>query len=125
MLTKSSNNPIGSAVTSLATGLKVTKSLTRLSIQSCGLTDVSSLFDALASHKTFETLDIGQSYATEDLGMRYNWLSDDCIPSLVSLIKSSASLRYLNLAYVPLSQSALNTLPLCSRHLNNPTVVPG
>lgn len=105
-----SNNPIGSSVTDLATGLKKNTSLKRLSIQSCGLVEVRCLFDALTSHKTLEMLDIGQSYATEDLGMRYNWLSDSCAASIVNFIMSSPSLRYLNLAYVPLLQPALNSI---------------
>ena len=105
-----SNNPIGSSVTALATGLRKNTSLKRLSIQSCGLVEVSCLFDALTSHETLEMLDIGQSYATEDLGMRYNWLSGSCAVSIVNLIMASPSLRYLNLAYVPLSQLALNSI---------------
>ena len=105
-----SNNPIGGNVAALAEGLSVNTSLQRLSIQSCGLAEVGCLFDALKSHKTLEMLDIGQSYATEDLGMRFNWLSNSSAPSIVSFVESSPSLRYLSLSYVPLEQPALNSI---------------
>ena len=82
-----SNNPIGSAVTSLSGAFTANKSLKRLSIQSCALKDVSSLLDARTAHKTLQMLDMGQSYATEDLGMRYNWLSDSRMEYIVNLVE--------------------------------------
>ena len=67
------NNPIGSAgAKALAAGLSENKSLVRLTLASTGLNDegVIVLCEALATHPTSATLDIGQSYATPDLGSK-------------------------------------------------------
>lgn len=67
------NNPLGNnGVTALAAGLKQNKSLSRLTLASVGVSDdgVIALCDALEHHPRLVTLDIGQSYATEDLGSR-------------------------------------------------------
>lgn len=104
-----SNNPVGDAgLVALAPGLQANKSLKRLSLQSCGLKDSTSLFNALSGHPAIEILDVGQSYATEDLGMRYNWLTDANVPTIVDFINNIPQLRYLNLAYAPISQQELN-----------------
>jgi len=106
-----SSNPIGQAVTALAGGLASNRSLQRLSLQSCGLKDegVISLAKALKNHTTMRVLDLGQAYATEDLGMRYNWITDDSAAALTDLVRSpTLQLQYLNLSYLPMSLSALN-----------------
>ena len=107
-----SNNPVGDAVTELAAGLKDNTALRRLSVQSCGLKDsgVIALANAIANHPSLTVLDIGQAYATEDLGMRYNWLTDTCVPALVDLINTNSKVLYLNLSYTALTQSGLNSL---------------
>ena len=100
-----SNNPIGDAgAAALAEGLESNTSLKRLSIQSCGLKNITTLLQAASG---LETLDLGQSYATEDLGMRYNWLTDNNVPALVNLIETAPSLKCLNLAYTPITQPEL------------------
>ncbi|KAK3706710.1 hypothetical protein LTR37_012554 [Vermiconidia calcicola] len=104
-----SSNPIGHAAAVLADGLRNNKSLKRIALQSCGLKDenIISLADALKDNHTITALDIGQGYATEDLGMRFNWITDQSADALVSLIKTS-KLQYLNLSYTPMSQTALS-----------------
>lgn len=64
---------------------------------------------SLTKHESLAVLDIGQGYATEDLGMRYNWITDASAPSLVDLLHST-NLQYLNLSYTALSQAGLNTI---------------
>jgi len=73
------NNPLGSSgVIALASRLRMNKSLLRLTLASVGMDDrgAIALSDNLLAHPTLMTLDIGQSYATEDLCMRYESLSE-------------------------------------------------
>ena len=106
-----SNNPIGNAVTHLADGLKSNRSLKRIVLQSCGLTDdgIIALAESLNGNTNLTALDIGQAYATEDLGMRFNWVTETAAPALASLINTT-KLEYLNISYTPMSQVALNTI---------------
>lgn len=106
-----SNNPIGEGAFALADGLKTNKTLKCLSIQSCGLKDgnVVALAEALSGNQTLTALDIGQAYATEDLGMRFNWITEHSAPALTNLIKTT-KLHYLNISYTPMPQSALNQI---------------
>lgn len=103
-----SNNPIGSAADVLADGLKANQTLERLSMQSCGLTDSGAiaLLGALKGRKRLTMLDLGQAYATEDLGMRFNWLTDASAPAFAKLVQST-KLKYLNISYTPTTQKAL------------------
>jgi Ran GTPase-activating protein (RanGAP) involved in mRNA processing and transport len=105
-----SNNPIGTAAAALAPGLASNRTLERLSLQSCGLSDVptATLLSALRHHRNIRALDFGQSYSTEDLGMRYNWLTDSA--PFVDLVQTSSSLQYLNISYAPMSQESVNVL---------------
>jgi Ran GTPase-activating protein (RanGAP) involved in mRNA processing and transport len=67
------NNPMGSAgAAALAEGLKQNKSISRLGLTSIGVSDdgVIALCQALKGHSKLTMFDIGQSYATEDLGLR-------------------------------------------------------
>ena len=104
-----SNNPIGHAISHIANGLKGNKTLHRLNVQSCGLKDegIIALAEALENHDSLTALDIGQGYSTEDLGMRFNWITDASAPALANLIKT-AKLQYLNISYTSMSQPALN-----------------
>lgn len=64
-----SSNPVGQSVTLLGPGIKSNRTIQRLSLQSCGLDDnVSHLLEAVTGHPSLKVLDIGQAYATEDLG---------------------------------------------------------
>ena len=104
-----SNNPVGHGADFLAAGLKVNKTLKCLSIQSCGLKDddVITLAEALSGNGTMTALDIGQAYATEDLGMRFNWITEKSSAALTNLVNTT-KLHYLNISYTPMPQSALN-----------------
>lgn len=106
-----SNNPIGGAVTHLAEGLKSNSSLKRLVLQSCGLTDdgILALAESLNGNSNLTALDIGQAYATEDLGMRFNWITETSAPALASLVNTT-KLEYLNISYTPMAQSVLNAI---------------
>lgn len=104
------NNPIGSAAAALAPGLSSNQTLERLSLQSCGLSDkpVATLLSALQHNQNLKALDFGHSFATEDLGMRYNWLTD--ISPFVELLQTAPSLQYLNISNAPMTQQSINTL---------------
>jgi hypothetical protein len=106
------NNPLGPSAALLAPGLAKTTTLTRLSLQSCGLSDapVATLLSALQSNPNskISALDFGQSYATEDLQTRYNWLTT--ASPFADFVSSSATLRYLNISLNSLSQTSINTL---------------
>lgn len=57
----------------LAAGLEANTSLTRLALTSVGMSDdgAITISNALEQYSNIATLDIGQSYATEDLHTRY------------------------------------------------------
>lgn len=103
------NNPIGAAVSALAPGLAANQSLERLSLQSCGLSDepTTAVLSALEGHG-IKALGLGQSFATEDLGMRYNWLTDSS--PFVRLVQKAPSLQYLNISQMPMTQEAVNAV---------------
>ncbi|KAF9268571.1 RNI-like protein [Marasmius fiardii PR-910] len=108
-----SNNSLGSeGAKALSIGLKPNKNLERLSLSSCGLKDEGTiqLLNSLSSHPSLRLLDIGQSYATEDLGMRFNWLTEAIVPALIPMIENVRTLRYLALDYTPMSRQGLNTI---------------
>jgi hypothetical protein len=104
------NNPMGSAAAALAPGLSSNQTLERLSLQSCGLSDAptAAILSALETHPNFKALDIGQSFATEDLGMRYNWLTDSA--AFVRFVQNAPALQYLNFAHMPMPQEAVNAI---------------
>ncbi|THU99106.1 RNI-like protein [Dendrothele bispora CBS 962.96] len=107
------NNPLGDrGATALATALSRNKSLQRLALSSNGLKDHGAciLLTSLEGHSGLRMLDLGQSYATQDLGMRYNWLTDAIIPNLLALIKNVSTLRYLALDQTPMTRSGLNQI---------------
>ncbi|KAG7091130.1 hypothetical protein E1B28_010184 [Marasmius oreades] len=110
-----SNNPLGNdGAKALSIGLKANKNLERLSVSSCGLKDEGTiqLLSALSFHPSLRLLEIGQSYATEDLGTRFNWLTEAIVPALASFIENVRTLRYLALDYTPMSRQGLNAI-LC------------
>ena len=72
----------------LAKGLTSNKSLLRLTLTSCGLKSEGpkSILQALTGQSRLMTLHMGQSFATEDLGMRYNYLEHDVVESAKALV---------------------------------------
>ncbi|USW58393.1 Putative leucine-rich repeat domain superfamily [Septoria linicola] len=108
-------NPIGKHIPLLAAGIRASTTLTTLTLQSCGLggDDTATLLDAVKDHPSLRALDLGQSYATEDLRMSYNWLDGDKFETaLLDLVTANgpSQLRYLNLGYTPMTCSALNKI---------------
>ncbi|KAF2226687.1 hypothetical protein BDZ85DRAFT_191728 [Elsinoe ampelina] len=98
-------NPIGLSLPLLCPGIAQCSSLDRLVLSSCGLTTASviPLLTAAVGHSSLRVLDLGQSYATNDLSARFNWLDDDLVPSLVDFISASPALIYLSLDHVPMT----------------------
>lgn len=80
-------------------------------MSSVGMTDTGAvaLFQALASHPAVRSLDIGQSYATEDLLTRYNYLTDNVVMAINQLIRKSKTLRYLRVDMTALSVIKVNS----------------
>ncbi|MCJ1401341.1 hypothetical protein MMC11_004553 [Xylographa trunciseda] len=124
-----SNNPIGSTgLLALCTGtgdgprLAQNRTLVRLCLTSCGLSSssVTPLLRALTGHPTLSYLDLGQSYSTDDLNARYNYLASSAsasdstsaalIPALVAFIAHTPHLRLLTLSTTALPHAALETL---------------
>ncbi|KAL8950731.1 MAG: hypothetical protein Q9222_003250 [Ikaeria aurantiellina] len=105
-----SNNPIGHhGAVKIANGLYKNKSLMRLSMRSCGINTEGGekILFALLRHPSIMTLDLGQSYATKDLGSRYNFFTSDGVTCLehyiVELIKYSSTLRFIDLGVTSFS----------------------
>lgn len=108
-----SANPMGDAgAIVLAKGLASNKSLIRLTLSSCGLKSegAKSILRALKGHPQLMTLHMGQSFATEDLGMRYNYLEDDVVDSVKGLVLKCKTLRMLELGTTGMTLSALESI---------------
>ena len=106
-------NPIGDAgAIALSAYLPLARTLTRLFLTSAGLTSEGAIAicAALRGHPTLRTLDLGQGFATQDLGQAYNYIEDSAAPFIVDLIKSCPSLEYLNLGHCAISPAALRTV---------------
>ncbi|PVI03182.1 RNI-like protein [Periconia macrospinosa] len=118
------HNPIGnSGAIALAAGLRKNKSLTRLMLISSGISDDGAIavFEALEDHPAISALGLGQQYATQDLGSRYNWISDRSAHAIHNLILSAPKLCYLNLDAQPLTHVGLNLIYLAI--LQSPTII--
>ena len=108
-----SNNPIGDAgAQALALGLATNQSLLRLNLRSCGLTDkgANAIIAASAKHACIMALDIGQSFATTDLGTRYNYFNISIFDSLVALLQKNTTLQYLDLGITAIPVSVLERI---------------
>ena len=106
-------NPMGDAgADALAKGLASNTSLLRLTLASCGLKSkgAKSILQALKGHPKLMTLRMGQSFATEDLGMRYNYLEDDVVDSVKMVVSTCQTLRMLDLGTTAINVSALESL---------------
>ncbi|PNS18635.1 Ran GTPase-activating protein 1 [Sphaceloma murrayae] len=118
-------NPLGSHIVSLLPGLQTNSSLQRLTLASTGQTDeyVALLLAAVTNHPSLRSLDLGQSYQTQDLSQRYNWLTGSLVDDLCNFISSSPKLQYLSLSYtliptgvisLPVARSPLRLIRLPS-----------
>lgn len=53
---------------------------------------------------------MGQRFATENLGMRYNYLEDDVVDNVKALLSTSKTLRMLELGTAGMTLSALESV---------------
>jgi NLR family CARD domain-containing protein 3 len=106
-------NPLGDAgAAALAAAVSKTPQLIRLSLQSTGLTSngAAVFCNALKTHPGIQLLDIGQAFATQDLGQAYNYIEDSAVEALCDMLRTNKSLAYLNLGHCPISPPALRTV---------------
>ena len=100
-------------LTSFASGFINNKSLKRLRLQCCGLTDegVRSLVQNLDNNPELTTIDFGQgSYAeTPPQGMQYNQVGDGAAQALAELVQKTP-IKYLDISYSTMSQAGLNLI---------------
>ena len=96
----------------MSLGLAHNATLKRLTLASTGLTSrgVIPLLGALTGHESLQTLDLGQSFATEDLDARFNWISDPAAETVVAFIQRTPNLRYFGIDYNAFSYTALNQI---------------
>ena len=108
-----SANPVGNVgANSLAKGLAKKTSLLRLALASCGLesTSAKSILQALKGHPRLMALCMSQTFATEDLGMRYKYLEDEVADSVKALVSNCKTLRMLELGMTGMTLSALESI---------------
>lgn len=106
-------NPLGDqGAKVLASALPKAPHLTRLLLQSVGVSTQGAvaLCEALTGHPGIRTLDMGQAYATEDLGQAYNYLDDDAMPALAELLRKTPCLQLLNIGHCATTVTGLLTL---------------
>lgn len=119
-----STKPMGDAgADTLAKGLGKNTSLLRLTLASCGLKSegAKSILQALTGHPRLMKLNLGQNFATEDLGMRYNYLEDSVRDSVKALVSGCTTLRMLDLGTTGMTLSALK--PISEEVLKSKTLV--
>ncbi|KAM0324784.1 hypothetical protein ACHAQA_007748 [Verticillium albo-atrum] len=108
-----SNNPIGDDGTAaLAGALRTAPQIKRLTLQSTGLTTrgAKAICEALTSHPSILCLDLGQAYATQDLGQAYNYIDEGAIPAIRDLLTSTKSLSFFNLGHCPIAPPELREI---------------
>lgn len=108
-----SSNPLGNeGAQALASALPNAPYLTRLLLQSVGVSTQGAigLCEALASHPGIRAFDLGQAYATEDLGQAYNYIEDGALPAISKLFKEAPHLEYFNLGHCAILPPTLREL---------------
>jgi len=93
-------NPLADAgALALAEHLVGSKSLKRLVLQSVGISaeGAIALCAALRGSESLTVLDLGQAYATTDLGAGYNYINDKAVDAIVELVRSCKALQCLNI----------------------------
>ncbi|KAK2003959.1 leucine rich repeat protein [Colletotrichum falcatum] len=106
-------NPLGDqGAQALASGICKALQLSRLSLQSTGLTaaGASHLFRAFTTHPGVRFLDVGQAYATVDLGQAWNYIDRDAVPSICELVSTNQTLQCLKLGHCPISPPELRKI---------------
>lgn len=107
------SNPIGDAgAAALSVHLPQATTLTRLILTSAGLGTggAIALCAALKSHSKLRVLELGQWFATEDLGQAYNYIEDEAVPYIVDLVRTCRSLEYLSLGHCAITPAGLRTI---------------
>ena len=66
------------------------------------------ILKALTAHPRLITLHLSQSFATKDLGMRYNYLEDDVSVSVEVYVSNCSTLRMLELGMTSIALSTLS-----------------
>ncbi|KAI9147707.1 Protein NLRC3 [Paramyrothecium foliicola] len=105
-----SMNPLGNeGAQALALALQEAPHLTRLSLQSVGVSTEGAvaLCEALVAHPNLRMLDLGQAYATADLKQAYNYIEDGAVPAIAAVLRSSEHLEYLNLGHCAITPPGL------------------
>ncbi|CCF46039.1 leucine rich repeat protein [Colletotrichum higginsianum] len=106
-------NPLGDeGAQALASGICQAPQLSRLSLQSTGLTTPGAVdvFRAVKSHPGMRFLDVGQAYATVDLGQAWNYIDSAAVPSICELVTTNQNLEYLNLGHCPITPPELRKI---------------
>ncbi|TDZ34969.1 NLR family CARD domain-containing protein 3 [Colletotrichum spinosum] len=106
-------NPLGDAgMQALADGIRHAPQLTRLSLQSVGVstTGAIAICQAVAAHAAIRFLDLGQAYATTDLGQAWNYIEDGAAEAICNLVSTSQSLEFLNLDHCPITPPVLREI---------------
>ncbi|KAG0014033.1 hypothetical protein BGZ82_001923 [Podila clonocystis] len=105
-----SNNPLGNqGAEALAAALPKAPYLIRLFLKSVGVSTQGAvvLCKALAGHPGIRALDLGQAYSTHDLGQAYNYIEDEAVPTMLSLLQSTPQLEYFNLDHCAITPQGL------------------
>lgn len=108
-----SNNPLGDeGAANLALMLKNNCTLKRLSLRSVGLSDDGAkiLTSSLQNHSKLTLLDLGQSFAAQDLGQAYNYLTDDSAASIATFLTSCQTLECLNVGSCAMTHKGMSII---------------
>ncbi|KAG0034112.1 hypothetical protein BGZ81_006138 [Podila clonocystis] len=108
-----SNNPLGNqGAEALVAALPKAPYLIRLFLKSVGISTQGAvvLCKALAGHPGIRALDLGQAYSTHDLGQAYNYIEDEAVPTMSTLLQSTPQLEYFNLDQCAITPQGLITL---------------
>ncbi|SCV54616.1 uncharacterized protein FFB14_13697 [Fusarium fujikuroi] len=108
-----SSNPLGdSGANALAQALPKAPYLTRLLLQSIGVSTKGAvaLCKAATGHPVLEVLDLGQAYATHDLGQAYNYIEDGAVTAIQDLVSAKSRLSYLNFGHMAVAPPAINLI---------------
>ncbi|KAF9338133.1 hypothetical protein BG006_010243 [Podila minutissima] len=108
-----SANPLGNqGVEALAAALPKAPHLIRLFLQSVGVSTQGAVAvcSALAGHPSIRALDLSQAYTTQDLGQAYNYIEDEAVPTMLTLLQSTPQLEYFNLGHCAITPPGLIVL---------------
>ncbi|PNY18293.1 Protein NLRC3 [Tolypocladium capitatum] len=114
-------NPLGDGgAAALASALPAAPHLTRLFLQSAGVSTRGAVALCAAVEDGMRALDLGQAYATEDLGQAYNYIEDGAVPAIKEMLRGS-KLEYFNLGHCPITHPGI--LDLDTTVLDSPSLL--